>query len=187
VIDLRAGALIVVDVQKGFADSEYWGQRNNPGCESNVAALIAGFRDAQLPVVFVRHDSARVGAPLHPQSPGNAFKDELTGEPDLVVSKHVNSAFYGTPDLREWLDTRGVRALAVCGITTNHCCETTTRMAGNLGYDTYFVLDATHTFDRRSYDGTLFTADELAAATAASLHDEFASIVTTEAVVSALL
>jgi nicotinamidase-related amidase len=185
-IDLHDGALIVVDVQKGFSDSDYWGQRNNPACESNVGALIEAFRAADLPVVYVRHDSVRVGASLHPESPGNAFKDELAGEPDVIISKRVNSAFYGTPDLREWLQKRGVRALAVCGITTNHCCETTTRMAGNLGYDTYFVLDATHTFDRTSYDGTLFTADELAAATAASLHDEFATIVATSDVVSAL-
>ena len=38
--------------------------------------------------------------------------------------------------------------MTVCGITTNHYCETTARMAGNLGYDPAFVLDATRTFDR---------------------------------------
>jgi len=35
-----ARALIVVDVQRGFDDAGYWGRRNNPSCESNVAALI---------------------------------------------------------------------------------------------------------------------------------------------------
>jgi nicotinamidase-related amidase len=62
-----------------------------------------------------------------------------------------------------------LRSVVICGITTNHCCETTARVAGNLGYDTSFVLDATFTFDRRGLDGTMISADELARVTAADL------------------
>ena len=61
----------------------------------------------------------------------------------------------------------------MCGITTNHCCETTARVAGNLGYDVWFALDATHTFDRIGPDGVALTADALARATATNLHGEF--------------
>ena len=68
----------------------------------------------------------------------------------------------------------------MCGITTNHCCETTARIAGNQGYETYFVLDATHTFDRVGPDGITVSAEDLARATAASLHDEFATVITTQ-------
>lgn len=67
----------------------------------------------------------------------------------------------------------------VCGITTNHCCETTARVGGNLGHDVLFVLDATHTFDRTGPDGATMTADELARATATNLHGEFATVVAT--------
>jgi nicotinamidase-related amidase len=35
-----------------------------------------------------------------------------------LVTKNVNSAFYGEPDLHAWLTAR---ALVICGITTNHC------------------------------------------------------------------
>src|SRR5262245_48259735 len=97
--DLANTALLVVDVQKAFGDADYWGRRNNPACEANVAALIASWREHGRPVVFVRHDSVEPGSPLAPGEPGNEFHDVVTGDPDLLVTKHVNSAFYGEPDL----------------------------------------------------------------------------------------
>ncbi len=177
--DLQETALLVIDVQRAFGDADYWGARNNPECEANIAALIAAWRDAGGPLVYVRHDSVEPGSPLAPGQPGNEFQDVVTGEPDLLVAKHVNSAFYGEPDLHGWLGERGIASIAVCGITTNHCVETTARMGANLGYDVLFAIDATHTFDRTGPDGEVLSADELARATAASLHGEFATVVRT--------
>lgn len=172
-------ALVVVDVQKGLDDAAYWGPRNNPDCEKNISTLIAAWRESGQPVVFVRHDSTDATSPLRPERPGNAFKACVTGTPDLLVAKTVNSAFYGQPDLHEWLRRRNIEEIAICGITTNHCCETTARMGGNLGYRVLFVLDATHTFDRAALDGSTIAADELARATAANLRGEFAEVIST--------
>ena len=105
-------ALIVVDVQRAF-DDPWWGTRNNPACEENVAALIDAWRRRGEPIVFVRHDSTTPGSPLAPDHPGNAFKDVVTGEPDLLVTKHVNSSFLGDPPLDPWLRGRGIGAIAV--------------------------------------------------------------------------
>ena len=175
------GALIVIDVQRGF-DDPVWGRRNNPECERNIAALIAAWRLQGWPLVFVRHDSRLPGSPLAPDRPGNAFKAAVTGEPDLLVVKQTNSAFYGTPDLRQWLAAQRIAAVTICGITTNHCCETTARMAGNLGYETAFVLDATHTFDRQDLEGRWVPAEELARTTATNLNGEFAAVRSTRQV-----
>ncbi len=179
----RRPALIVIDVQRGFADPDYWGPRNNAECESNIARLLAFWRFNAWPVVFVRHDSTNAQSPLAVGTPGNQFKDVITGEPDLLVSKSVNSSFHGSPDLHDWLRGEAIEQLVICGITTNHCCETTARVAGNLGYDTSFVIDATHTFDRPAPDGSMFPADTVAAMTAANLHGEFATVVSTKDVV----
>ena len=177
--DLDRTALVVVDVQRGFEDAAYWGPRNNPACEANVARLLEHWRRAGRPVVLVRHDSDSPDSPLAPGRPCNDLRPEVAGEADLLVTKRVNSSFHGTPDLDAWLRERDLDGIAVCGITTNHCCETTARVGGNLGHRVLFVLDATHTFDRTAPDGSVVTAHELARVTATNLDGEFATVVTT--------
>ncbi|MFH8369032.1 cysteine hydrolase family protein [Streptomyces sp. NPDC018031] len=189
-------ALVVVDVQKGF-EEEFWGRRNNPEAERNMARLIDVWQATGRPVVFVRHDSpAGSGSPLRLGHTGNDFKDfvaERRGRgsgPELLVTKSVNSAFYGEPDLDAWLKGTvggGRRGqIVVAGIQTNMCNETTARMGGNLGYQVFFPLDAMHTFDLAGPFGWTATADELTRATAVSLHGgRFARVVTTEELVAA--
>jgi nicotinamidase-related amidase len=172
-------ALIVVDAQQGFDDPS-WGVRNNPACDDNIARLVTEWSARGRPLVYVRHDSEQPGSPLHPDSAGNALKDYLDVEPDLLVTKSVNSSFHGSPDLHAWLGAPGLDGIVVCGITTNHCCETTARVGGNLGHRVLFAIDATHTFDRTAPDGTVVPADELARVTATNLHGEFAEVVRTE-------
>ncbi|MBA8920828.1 cysteine hydrolase family protein [Nesterenkonia jeotgali] len=172
-------ALIVIDVQRGFDDSTFWGPRDNPACEANISTLVEHWRNNHWPLVFVQHESENPGSPLASASPGGDFKDCLSGAPDLLVRKSVNSSFYGTPDLDSWLRAHDIDQVVICGITTNHCCETTARMAGNLGYDTYFVIDATHTFDRTAPDGSTVPAETLSMVTATNLHGEFATVLDT--------
>jgi nicotinamidase-related amidase len=177
-------ALIVVDAQAGF-DDPWWGPRDNPDADRNIATLMEAFARSGRPLVFVRHDSTSPESPLHPDRPGNQLKSYLTHQPQLVVRKSVNSSFHGTPDLDGWLRGQGIGQVVITGITTNHCCETTARIGGNLGYDVLFVLDASHTFDRTGPDGRCYPADQLAAVTAANLHGEFATVTSTAEVLAA--
>jgi len=176
---LTKRALIVIDVQKGFSLLDFKAERNNPQCEENVERLMAAFREAKQPIVFVKHNSVLPTSVLRPGQEGNDFKDIITGEPDLLVTKSVNSAFYGEPDLHAWLKGNQIDAVAICGIQTNMCCETTARMAGNLGLDTWFVLDATHTFAKTA-NGVKISAEELSRTTAVNLSGEFATVLSTE-------
>lgn len=178
--DVSGFALVVVDAQKAF-DEPHWGPRNNQACDQNIEALVTSWAEHQRPLVYVRHTSRFPSSRFHPDAPGHAFKDYLRPTPSLVVTKSVNSAFHGTPDLDKWLRRSEAAGIVVCGITTNHCCETTARVGDNLGHRVLFALDATHTFDRLGPDGRHFRADELAQVSAANLHGEFAQVVETRA------
>ncbi|MFI7498843.1 cysteine hydrolase family protein [Streptomyces sp. NPDC049687] len=185
-------ALVVVDVQRGFEEADFWGPRNNPGADGNIAELIDVWQDTGRPVVFVRHDSSKPESPLRPGYVGNDFKEyveERRGKgagPELFLTKTVNSAFLGTPDLGAWLSAQGISQIVVVGIQTNMCAETTARMGGNLGYDVLFAYDATYTFDLEGPFGWRRSAEEIAQASAVSLHGGgFARVVTTKEVVGA--
>lgn len=172
-------ALILIDIQKGF-DQPYWGQRNNPCAEKNMAKLLQAWREAKRPVIHVQHMSVEPESPLRPNQPGNEFKDEvapLKGE--HVEQKTVNSAFIGTT-LEEHLRKKGIDAVVLIGLSTDHCVSTSTRMAGNLGFKCYVVADATATFDRTGYDGKIYPADEVHGCALSSLHQEFATVLNSD-------
>jgi nicotinamidase-related amidase len=180
--------LVIVDVQKAF-DDPVWGERNNPDAERNVARLLAAWRAAQAPIIHVRHrepDPAPEWHFFHEGDPGFEFKPEampLAGEP--VLTKGVNSAFIGT-DLEERLRAAGANTVVIAALTTDHCGSTTARMSGNLGFETWVVGDACATFDRRGPDGEFFSADLMHRTALASLHDEFADVVTTDEAIARL-
>lgn len=141
-------ALIIIDVQLGFDDEAFWGVPANSDADAHLGALVEAWTTQRRgPIVLVRHDSAKPSSPLHPSRPGNRLKPFLDDiVPELFITKRVNSAFLGAPNLDEWLRAQAVGRIVVCGIQTNMCVETTARMGGNLGYQVIVPIDATSTF-----------------------------------------
>ena len=181
----RAASLLVIDVQQGFLDP-HWGERNNPAAERHIARLLQAWRQREMPVIHVQHDSRSPHGSFFPGKAGNAVKPEA--EPwagESIHRKSVNSAFIGT-GLETELRERGIGTLMIVGLTTNHCVSTTARMAGNMDYDTYVVADATATFARPTVDGRVRSAQDVHDAALSDLNGEFATIVDTESVLAAL-
>jgi len=178
-------ALLLIDVQAGF-DDPAWGPRNNPDMERHVRALLAAWRATPLPVIHIYHDSPDASGRLRRGTPGNAAKPEARPEPgEPIYRKSVNSAFIGTT-LAADLRASRVTALAIVGLTTNHCVSTTARMAANLGFETMVVADATAAFDRAALDGRIRPAAEVHEAALSDLQGEFARIVHSASLIAAL-
>jgi len=180
-------ALIIVDVQRAFDEWEAAGKRrNNPQAVARIVDLLNAFRDHGAPILHIRHEGTRPNSSFLPGGTGYSVKDEareMAEEP--VIVKRVNSAFIGT-DLEDRLRAADIKTLVICGATTNHCVETTTRMAGNLGFDARLVRDATWTFDRIGPDGDAHSAEDIHAMTLANLNGEFARIVSAAEAIVAL-
>ena len=175
-------ALIPIDVQHAFDLPA----SSNPAMEPNGLRLLAAWRAAGLPLIHVRHDSVKPGSPFAPGQPGNSLRpgfEPRGAEP--LVTKSVNAAFIGT-DLDLRLRRLGVTRVVLFGLTTDMCVSTTARVAANLGYHTVVVGDATACFDLVDADGRTIPATDLQRAHLATLHAEFATVMTTDAVVAAL-
>lgn len=178
---LDNAALILIDIQKGFLDTAYWGgDRNNPNAKQKAAELLEIWRNKKLPIFHIQHCSSNPDSILNEVSLGNEFQDvvkPIAGE--IIIKKNVNSAFIGT-NLKELLDNAKIKNLVIVGLTTDHCVSTTTRMAGNFGYTVYLVSDATATFNKKGVNGENFSAEIIHQTALASLNEEFAEVVTSD-------
>ena len=173
-------ALLVIDVQMALAHDDSAGAaRSCPDAEQNVAALLAAFRERGDKVVHIHHHALDPADPFHAEAPGAAvqpFAEPAEGE--ALIIKHVSSGFVGT-SLESDLRQAGIERLVLCGATANHCVESTTRSAGNLGFDSYYASDAVWAYGATGPDGRTHAAEEVHSMTLSNLHGEFATVLPT--------
>lgn len=177
----RSPVLLIVDLQRAIDDPKWriHGDRNNPEAERNVARLLDAWRERNLPIFHVRHDSCEPGSPYRTDQPGNEFKSEATPRAgEAIVAKQTNSALIGT-DLEQRLRGAGCNELLVCGVITNNSVEATVRVAGDLGFDTYLIEDACFTFPFPDRQGRLCSAEVVHAMSVANLEREYCTVLNT--------
>jgi nicotinamidase-related amidase len=167
-------ALIVVDVQESFRAQPLWDRISDPKIAEPVNRLLALARAAGDLVVWVLDTEPGSGGVFDPASGHVRPLEELDGprpgEP--VLHKTSHNAFT-TTNLQQRLTEAGIGELRVCGIRTEQCVETTTRLGSDLGYRMVFVTDATATHPI----GAL-SAAAIVERTEAVLRDRFARIAT---------
>ncbi|MGH3648767.1 MAG: cysteine hydrolase family protein [Micromonosporaceae bacterium] len=193
-------ALIVIDLQESFRQRPIWTAVNHPDITERVRRLVDAARTAGDQVIWVLHSEPGSDTPFDPASGHVRLMDGLVpadGEP--VVTKTSVNAFTST-NLQQLLTRRGIRDLTVCGIQTEQCCETTARVASDIGFRVDFVMDATATFPiphrdapaGRSVEEILadprtLSTDAIVSRTEYMLHGRFARIRTLDEVAPVLV
>jgi nicotinamidase-related amidase len=177
--------LIPIDMQRAF-DAAPWPRRWNDKLDENGLALLAAWRASGRQVIHVRHDSVEPNSTLGPATPGNAHRpgfEPQVGEP--LVTKSVNAAFIAT-DLDLRLRRLGASTVVLFGISTDMCVSTSVRVGANTGYKVILVEDACDCFDLPDGDGGTIAARDIHRAHVATLRHEFATVLHTAELVSAL-
>lgn len=190
-------ALIVVDVQQSFLERPNWAAVSNPSIVKQVGRLVDGARAADDLVVWVLHAEPGTGTVFDPERGHVRLMEGLAprdGEP-IVTKTSINA--FTTTNLQQILTTLGIHELIICGIQTEQCCETTTRVASDLGFDVTFVTEATATFPiahrhtppDRSFEEVLadprtLSTDDIITRTEYALAGRFATIRTVDEVLA---
>jgi nicotinamidase-related amidase len=138
-------ALIVIDVQESFRQHPVWRLTSNPDIVGKVSRLVEHARASGDLVVWVTHAEPGSNTLFDPALGYVRLIDGLSQRADEpMITKRAHNAFT-TTNLQLLLTTKGIQDLTICGIRTEQCCETTARLAADLGYRVTFVTDATAT------------------------------------------
>lgn len=162
-------ALIIVDVQMFYFPGGSSPLVDPEKASLNAGRILAAFRQKNLPVIHVRHNTKQ-GSDIHPNVA--PLRNEK------VISKNRASSFYET-DLLEYLKELNVSKLVICGMMTHMCVEATTRAASDLGFECTVIGDACTTKDLR-YESTIIKANDVHLSTLSTLSGTYAKILETE-------
>ena len=177
-VPISQSALLVIDAQDSFKVGSRWERRNNHDFEKNVAALIDLYREHKLPVIYFLHTDGDPG--FDRKDPHFKLMDFIHPRADEpLMIKDTRNVFTST-GLSALLMEKGVRRVVITGIQMEQCCETSTRVAADLGYAVDFITEATMTFPIPNWDkaGEELGVDAIRERTEYALRRRFARIAT---------
>lgn len=167
--------LLIIDVQESFKQRPYWSEEHFPLFQTQLLKLISIARQRAWQLVYVLHEE-----PTGAFAKKSGFVQLMNFlQPELnepIFTKHVHNALTES-GLDAWLQERSIKQLKISGIRTEQCCETTTRVASDLGYQVDLVLDATLTFTmQHPFTHERISPEQIKSHTALVLKDRFAAI-----------
>lgn len=167
-IDKHATALVVIDLQKGIASMDRKLAPYSAGeVIQNAARLAEAFRKNGMPVFLVHvvaSDAERLNViadeqfwssrAVPPKDWADIVPELGPKESDIIITKKQWGAFYGT-ELELQLRRRGINAIVLCGISTNHGVESTARFAYEYGFQQIFAEDAMSSMSAEMHNAAL--------------------------------
>jgi len=189
-LDREQLALVIVDMQyldaspdEGFGAAmeviepgsmDFFNQRLEDQVVPSIARLVAGFRERQLPIVYVlvgsdyrdlrdlprRHRewirtierASGIEDILWSGNPAYRVREEFPPLPEDTIVKKTAFGAFTSSTLDETLRSMGIEQLVVTGIATNCCVSTTIRDAADIGYSVVVVEECTGDYDRVTHE-----------------------------------
>jgi isochorismate hydrolase len=160
----ETSALLILDMQEYFLRPESHAYVPSariilPGLQ----ALVKAWTVKGLPVIYTRHLNNAENAAgmaiwwrelLLDENPLSAISSDFDSVTGVVVQKSQYDAFFGT-SLEAKLRELGRVQVVICGVMTHLCCETTARSAFMRGFEVFFPVDGTATYNEAFHRATL--------------------------------
>jgi nicotinamidase-related amidase len=185
-VPISESALLVIDAQDSFKSTDRWEKRNNKEFEKNVARLVDLYRQHGLPVIYFLHSDGDPGFEI--TSPFYKLMDFLSPRDSEPVIHKVTRNVFTSTGLPALLMEKSVRRVVITGIQMEQCCETSARVAADLGFAVDFITEATMTFPIPNHDrpGEELGVEAISERTEYVLRRRFARIATVAAVAKEL-
>jgi len=163
-LDPEGCALLVLDMQAYFLNPDSHAfVPSAPVILPGLRKLVDTFQDQGRPVFLTQHINTVQDAGsmqrwwrdlITADHPFSGLVPEFTGKGHTKITKTQYDAFYHT-DLEHQLEGAGVRQVVISGVMTHLCCETTARSAFTRGWDVFFLVDGTATYNRAFHVSSL--------------------------------
>jgi isochorismate hydrolase len=161
--DINESALIVTDMQEYFTNEN--SHAYIPASDAiikPISDLISFFKKKKRSIIFTRHINTKEDAGMLSVwwsdiiTEGNysELTDKLDAKGSEIFNKTQYDAFYNT-GIEEYLNSKGIKNIIITGVTTHLCCETTARSAFVRGFEVYFPVDCTATYDEEFHLSSL--------------------------------
>lgn len=160
----KNSALLILDMQDYFLDAtSHAFVPNAAAIIPGIQTLIMAYAQHEYPIIFTQHlntqeDAAMMGIWWHElitlDHPLSEITTDLDSNLGSVLRKSQYDAFFDT-NLESWLKDRNVSQVVICGVMTHLCCETTARSAFMRGFEVFFTIDGTATYNEKFHRATL--------------------------------
>jgi len=163
-LDLARSALLILDMQDFFLDAD--SHAYIPSAQDilpRLDALRETYATLGLPIVWTRHLNTEADAAnmsrwwrdiISAEHPLSGISSALDTSHGVIIEKKQYDAFYET-NLEEYLHECNVEQIVISGVMTHLCCETTARSAFMRGFDVFFLIDGTATYNEDFHRATL--------------------------------
>ncbi len=173
-------ALILIDIQNDYFENGAMQLVGSEKAGKNAKLILEHFRKEKIPVIHIQHIANRPGATFFIPATKGAEIHKLV-KPDSmekVIVKNFPNSFRET-ELGEYLKSKNITDLVICGMMTHMCIDSTTRAAKDLGYNCLVIGDACATKDLE-LNGVKVKAIDVQTAILSALSNFYSTIKLTE-------
>lgn len=172
--------LLIIDIQNDYFEGGTMTLVGSEEASENAKLILERFRAQGLPVIHIQHIATRPSATFfQPNTTGAEIHENVMPiDGEKLIVKHYPNSFRET-ELLEYLKSKNITNLVVCGMMTHMCVDATVRAAKDFGFDIVLIGDACATRDLKISDQEV-KANDVHNSFLAALNSAYAKVISTE-------